>query len=295
MVLVAILVVVALILVNAVYVAAEFSAVSVRRSRIQQLAHDGNPLAAWLLPVIGSPKELDRYIAACQIGITLSSLVLGAYGQAVLAPPIAGVLGDLGGWETATAHSVAFAVVLVGLSVSQMVFGELIPKALALQFPVGTALLTTSPMAWSLRLFMPLIWLFNGSGLALLRLIGVRQDLTRVQRIGVLRVIDRDELEGVDLLDFVLFFDLEVVGGQIGHWPALAVRDDHIDAHRVDPRPERRLLRRLSLGRRGGLPLGGRSGGSQHQRECGSERVDQTAYHAYPRKAPIVAMITFGP
>ena len=85
MVLAAILVVAALILVNALYVAAEFAAVSVRRSRIQQLAEDGNPLAAWLLPVLESPAALDRYIAACQIGITLSSLVLGAYAQATIA------------------------------------------------------------------------------------------------------------------------------------------------------------------------------------------------------------------
>ena len=85
MVLAAILVVTALILVNALYVAAEFAAVSVRRSRIQQLAADGNTLAAWLLPVLESPAALDRYIAACQIGITLSSLVLGAYAQATIA------------------------------------------------------------------------------------------------------------------------------------------------------------------------------------------------------------------
>src|SRR4051812_143391 len=83
--LVAAFVVVALILVNAVYVAAEFAAVSVRRSRVQQLAADGNPLAAWLLPILASPSSLDRYIAACQIGITLSSLILGAYAQATLA------------------------------------------------------------------------------------------------------------------------------------------------------------------------------------------------------------------
>ena len=85
MVLAAILVIAALLLVNALYVAAEFAAVSVRRSRLQQLAADGNPLAAWLLPIIESPAALDRYIAACQIGITLSSLVLGAYAQATIA------------------------------------------------------------------------------------------------------------------------------------------------------------------------------------------------------------------
>src|SRR6186713_822217 len=103
MVLAAILIVTALILVNAVYVGAEFAAVGVRRSRIQQFADDGNPLAAWLLPLIESPAELNRYIAACQIGITLSSLVLGAYAQATLAVPLAPLFERLGGLQTIAA------------------------------------------------------------------------------------------------------------------------------------------------------------------------------------------------
>ena len=164
-----------LIAVNALFVAAEFSVVAVSRARIRSRAEEGSAGARWLQPIVDQPQQLDRYIAACQIGITLSSLLLGAYGQATLAPPIAAALGDLGGWEGAAAHSAAFVLVLIGLSVAQMVLGELMPKALALQFPVRTALLTTSPMAWSLRLFTPLIFVLNGSGLALLRLIGVRQ------------------------------------------------------------------------------------------------------------------------
>ena len=79
MALVAILVVTALILVNAVYVAAEFASIGVRRARIQQMAADGHTLASWLLPVLQSPAALDRYISACQIGITLSSLGLGPH------------------------------------------------------------------------------------------------------------------------------------------------------------------------------------------------------------------------
>jgi len=75
-----------LILVNALYVAAEFSAVAVRRTQVQQLAEQGHRLARQLLPVLNDPQALDRYIAACQIGITLSSLVLGAYGQVTFTP-----------------------------------------------------------------------------------------------------------------------------------------------------------------------------------------------------------------
>ena len=168
-----------LIAANALYVAAEFATVAVSRARIRARAEEGNASARWLQPIVDHPRQLDRYIAGCQIGITLSSLLLGAYGQAALAPPLAGLLGDLGGWEDPVAHSTAFAIVLIALSIAQMVFGELLPKALALQFPDRTALLTVSPMAWSLRLFAPLIWLFNGSGLALLRVVGVRQETHR--------------------------------------------------------------------------------------------------------------------
>src|SRR6185436_10102550 len=142
MVLVAILVIAALILVNAVYVGAEFAAVSVRRSRIQQLAADGNPLAAWLLPVIESPAALDRYIGACQIGITLSSLVLGAYAQATIAVRLAPLFARFGGLQELTAQSTSAAFVLLVLTVAQVIFAELIPKSLALQYPTPAALYT---------------------------------------------------------------------------------------------------------------------------------------------------------
>ena len=105
MVLAAILVIAALLLVNALYVAAEFAAVSVRRSRLHQLKEDGNVFAAWLLPIVESPAALDRYIAACQIGITISSLVLGAYAQATIAVSLAPYFVALGGLTDVVAQS----------------------------------------------------------------------------------------------------------------------------------------------------------------------------------------------
>src|SRR3954466_10229618 len=113
--LVAAFVVAALILVNAVYVAAEFAAVSVRRSRIQQLAADGNPLAAWLLPILQSPGSLDRYIAACQIGITLSILGLGALAQSPFAVWLGPYFESLAGMQGVGAQSASAAVVLLVL------------------------------------------------------------------------------------------------------------------------------------------------------------------------------------
>ncbi len=146
MVLVAILVVVALIVVNALYVAAEFAAVSVRRSRIQQLAADGNPLAAWLLPVLESPKALDRYIGACQIGITLSSLVLGAYAQQTFAVWLTPYFAELGGLQQIAAQSTSTAVVLLTLTVGRSSSPSSCPKSLALQYPTQVSLYTLIPM-----------------------------------------------------------------------------------------------------------------------------------------------------
>jgi putative hemolysin len=165
-------VIVALILVNALYVAAEFSAVSARRSRIQQRAEEGDRLAARLLPIILDGAKLDRYIAACQIGITISSLVLGAYGQATLAVSLTPVFARLGSMQDAAAQSVSAVVVLVLLTVLQMVFGELVPKSLALQFPTQMARWTVIPMQWSTRAMRWLIAILNGSGVWLLKLVG---------------------------------------------------------------------------------------------------------------------------
>ena len=109
----ALLVIAALIFVNAVYVAAEFAAVSVRRSRIRQLAASGNRLATWLLPVLTSPNTLDRYIAACQIGITISSLVLGAYAQLTFAVWLAPVLEGTLCIQEPTSRTAATVAVLV--------------------------------------------------------------------------------------------------------------------------------------------------------------------------------------
>jgi CBS domain containing-hemolysin-like protein len=165
-----------LILVNALYVAAEFGAVSVRRSRLQELAHEGNRLAGLLVPVVGDAAALDRYVATCQIGITLSSLVLGAYGQATLAVALAPFLADWGRLQPLVAESSAAAIVLIWLTALQVVFGELVPKSLALQNPTASALYTVLPMRWSMWLFRWFIVVLNGSGVFLLRRLGMGTD-----------------------------------------------------------------------------------------------------------------------
>ena len=162
-----------LILLTALYVAAEFAAVGARRSRLRRLAEDGHPLAARILPVIDDPRALDRYIAASQVGITVSSLILGAYAQAILAPRAAPLLVRFGGFEPGAALSISAVVLLVGLTIPSVILGELVPKSLALQFPTQAALFTVLPMQWSERMYAWLIVLLNGSGGLILRAIGV--------------------------------------------------------------------------------------------------------------------------
>jgi len=172
MVVEAIVVAAALIVINAVYVAAEFAAVSVRQSRLRQLASEGSPLARWLLPHLTTPAALDRYIAACQIGITISSLGLGAYAQSTIAVWLGPQLEGLGGLSPIAAESAAAIVVLLVLTAAQVIFGELVPKSLALQYPTPSALYTLPPMVASLWLYRPFISWLNGSGLLLMRLLG---------------------------------------------------------------------------------------------------------------------------
>ncbi len=166
-------IVVFLILVNALYVAAEFAIVGARATRVEQLAAQGHRLAGALVPILRDTLRLDRYIAACQIGITASSLILGAFGQATIGLALGAALVAYGGLQPLGAYTLSATVTLVVLTSVQVVLGELIPKTLALQYPVRMALFTYLPMRWSLALFAPFIDLLNGSGNLVLRLFGV--------------------------------------------------------------------------------------------------------------------------
>jgi CBS domain containing-hemolysin-like protein len=185
-----------LILANAFYVAAEFGAVGVRRSRVRRMSDDGNWLARRLVPYVETPPALDRYVGASQIGITISSLTLGAFAQATLSVALAPRLAAWFGLERLASFSVAALVVLIFLTALQLVLGELVPKALALQYPTQTALATVLPMQWSLLVFRPVITLLNGTALLLLRLVGAEEHSHRhlhsPQEIDLLIAESRD-------------------------------------------------------------------------------------------------------
>lgn len=163
-----------LILATALYVAAEFAAVSVRRSWVRRLAEDGHARARHLLPYVDDAHKLDEYVAVSQVGITLSSLILGAYAQATLGYRLAPYFERQFTLAPESAESVAASSILIVLTALAMIIGELVPKSLALQFPTETALATVFPMRASLWIFKPLIFFLNGSGSLILRLFGSR-------------------------------------------------------------------------------------------------------------------------
>ncbi|MDX1615189.1 MAG: hemolysin family protein [Candidatus Promineifilaceae bacterium] len=206
-----------LIFINGLYVAAEFSSVSSRRTRISQLAGSGNRLAKLLLPIVSDSGQLDRYVAACQLGITASSLVLGAFGQNSIATRLAPYLASLfmemqpvlevigiTSQEAASvaATSVSATGVLIFLTVLQVVFGELFPKSVAVQYPERVALATVAPVRWSGSLLRPLIWFFNGSGELILRLLRVNLNsaAARVHSAEEIEILVTESHEG-GLLD----------------------------------------------------------------------------------------------
>lgn len=168
------LVVSVLIVLTAFYVAAEFAAVSVRRSRIRQRAEEGDSLSARLLPILEDPVKLDRYISASQMGITLTSLLVGAFAQATIAVRLAPYFARWGVIGAAGAASAATVVVLVILTAAQMVLSELVPKYLALARPTEVARFTVLPMRWSLTAFSFFLGILNASAAFVLRRIGLQ-------------------------------------------------------------------------------------------------------------------------
>jgi putative hemolysin len=191
-----VLVIVVLTLLTALYVAAEFGAVSVRRSRLRQLAEDGHWLARRLLPLVDQPRELDRYIAASQIGITLTSLILGAYSQATLTPDLAPLLERWFHLAEPMAHSIAEFSVLLTLTMFNVILGELVPKSVALQFPTQTALYTLLPMLGSLWLYRAFISVLNGSGTLVLAMLGIHAGHRHVHSPDELELLIAESRDG---------------------------------------------------------------------------------------------------
>lgn len=156
--------------VNAFYVAAEYSVVGVGRVRAQRLVSERRRGARLVLSLVGEPRHLDRAITACQIGISVSSMVLGAYSQLVVAPALTPWLARVSG-SSATAGLMAVVLTLLLFTGVQAVFGEQVPKSVAVRNAPRWALFTAAPLALSMALLTPAIVLLRGTAGAVLRLL----------------------------------------------------------------------------------------------------------------------------
>lgn len=173
--LVPVLIIAALIVLNGLFVAAEFAIVGVPRSSVDRLAARGNRTARVLQAILRDPLRQDRFIATAQLGITLASLGLGMYGEHVLAQAIAGWLEQLGAGRWIAAHTIAAVISITILTYLHIVLGEMVPKSLALQQAERTALWITPPMRAIQGAFYPLVVALNGTGNGLLRLVGIHR------------------------------------------------------------------------------------------------------------------------
>ena len=160
-----------LVLANGFFVAAEFALVSVRPTRIAELVAKGNPGAQWVKKALENP---DRVIAATQLGITLASLGLGWVGEPALSHLMAPLFHLLPGEiSSELSHTISAGVSFAIITFLHVVVGELAPKSIALQNPEKTSLVVARPTIWTEIIFKPFIWVLNGTGNYLLKLVGV--------------------------------------------------------------------------------------------------------------------------
>ncbi len=164
--------VLALVFANGFFVAAEFSIVTVRKTRIDQLIAEGNRRARAVRRAVSDP---DPYIAATQLGITMASLGLGWIGEPTVAALIQPVVASLPTQiAIATVHTIAVAIAFAVITAIHIVLGELAPKTIALEHSEPTALWVVNPTELFMRVFWPFIRLLNRMGRTVVALLGLR-------------------------------------------------------------------------------------------------------------------------
>ncbi len=165
--------VLALVLGNGFFVAAEFSLVTVRKTRIDQLIAEGSRMARPVRRALDNPTN---FIAGTQLGITMASLGLGWVGEPAVATIIEPAFSSLPPMiSLATAHTIAVAIAFIAITALHIVLGELVPKTIALQRAEQTAMLVVKPAELFQRGLSPFIKVLNGAGRAVLNLFGLRE------------------------------------------------------------------------------------------------------------------------
>ncbi|MBA2563924.1 MAG: HlyC/CorC family transporter [Gemmatimonadetes bacterium] len=165
-------VVVALVLANGFFVAAEFALVSIRRTKVEQIAREGRPFAGTLRRVV---TDVNPYIAAAQLGITMASIALGWIGEPTLARLFEPIFSSFSPRFAETAgHTLAIVAAYTIITALHVILGEQVPKVIALQRPEATSLLIVQPLLVFRAVFRPFIWVLNSLSLAIVRGFGFK-------------------------------------------------------------------------------------------------------------------------
>ncbi len=167
------LIITVLILLNGIFVAAEFAIVGAPRAAIERRAATGNRVARAVQAVLDDPRQQDRYIATAQLGITLASLGLGMYGEHVLADGLFHLMGGSGLPQRLVSHGLASVLAVTILTYFHIVVGEMVPKSLALQHAERVVLWITPPMIWTRNALYPFVVGLNAIGNLILGMFGV--------------------------------------------------------------------------------------------------------------------------
>lgn len=184
-----------LVILNGVFVAAEFALVAVRRSRVEELVNLGKPRAKALLAAV---DKLNDSVGAAQLGITLASLALGLVSEPALHGLISPLFSGLPeAWHGPVSRTLSVALTLALVTYLHVVFGEQMPKIAALQSSEQIALWLATPLAAFARVAHPAIWLMNGSSNLFLRWLGYKSDEEQgeVHSVEELRLIIEDTEE----------------------------------------------------------------------------------------------------
>ncbi len=201
-----ILIVLVLILVNGALAMSELAVVSARPARLKALAEGGSRSAQTALDLAADP---GRFLSSVQIGITLVGVLSGAVSGATLGTRLAAAL-TAGGMDPELARTLGVGGVVVGITYLSLIFGELVPKQVALRDPERVATLVARPMQILSRVASPVVWVLDASGRGVLHLVGqggeerggvtdeeVRVILTEAHEEGVIEPAEREMLSGV--------------------------------------------------------------------------------------------------
>lgn len=178
---------------NAFFVAAEFAMVKIRSTRLETLQTKGGVLARWAYAIV---QDLNAYLSATQLGITLASLGLGWLGEPAFAKLLEPIFKSFH-FSEATGHGIAFVVAFAVITMLHLVLGELVPKQMAIQMAEKILLITAVPMRLFYWIFFPFLRFLNGLTNLIVKILGIRPTATEASHTEEeIRLIVEDSYEG---------------------------------------------------------------------------------------------------